>query len=332
MKKLLTSTLFIVFLLTACGGTQPTTTNSASPTAAAGKTGISPATPSSSTPVNIPTDQANCTNSASFVEDVTVADYTTFQAGDAIHKVWRVKNTGSCTWNNQYRLVFVNGDKMGAPDSLPLQTVKPGETLDIAIDMVAPATDAVYRADFEIHTPSGASIPIDQNTILWTIVTVGNATAGSGDVGGSSGGAGLVNSTCAYTTDQSNVDAVIAAINGYRSQNNLPAYTVNPQLTLAAQSHSADMACNNLFVHIGSDNSTPQSRVAATGYIASSVTENVYGSWPPLTGQGVVSWWATDQTDPNHNKNLISISYKEIGVGYSFFNNYGYYVVVFAAP
>jgi uncharacterized protein YkwD len=92
------------------------------------------------------------------------------------------------------------------------------------------------------------------------------------------------------------------------------------------------MACNNLFYHVGSNGSTPQSRVAATGYVASSITENVYGSYPPLTGQGAISWWATDQSDPTHNANLISEKYKEIGVGYAYFNNYGYYVVDFAVP
>jgi uncharacterized protein YkwD len=45
-----------------------------------------------------------------------------------------------------------------------------------------------------------------------------------------------------------------------------------------------------------------------------------------------VSWWAADQIDPRHNENLISTEYVEIGVGYSFFNNYGYYVVDFAKP
>jgi uncharacterized protein YkwD len=92
------------------------------------------------------------------------------------------------------------------------------------------------------------------------------------------------------------------------------------------------MACNSLFVHSGSDGSTPQTRVAAQGYSASSVSENVYGSNPPLDGPGVINWWRTDRTDPTHNQNLLSTTYTEIGVGYSFFNDFGYYVLVFASP
>ena len=231
---------------------------------------------------------------------------------------------------------------MDAPNSTPLSATQPGDTLDIAVDMKAPAEDGAYRADFEIDNPAGVAIPIDQAKTLWAAITVGTATAGSSGTStsvpvstassGGTGSSGLVTSTCAFTTDASRVSDVITAINAYRAQNGIAPYNVNSQLALAAQSHSEDMACNNLFVHTGSDGSTPTSRVAAAGYSASSVTENVYGSFPPLTGQGVVTWWATDQTDPNHNLNLISTKYKDIGVGYSFFNNYGYYVVDFTVP
>ena len=138
--------------------------------------------------------------------------------------------------------------------------------------------------------------------------------------------------TCAYTTDAAKITETVNAINAYRAQNGLPAYTVNELLTKAATAHANDMACNKLFVHTGSNGSTPTTRVAASGYTASSVTENVYGSYPPLSGQGAVDWWKNDKTDIRHNQNLLSTTYTEIGVGYSFFDNFGYYVLVFAAP
>ena len=51
-----------------------------------------------------------------------------------------------------------------------------------------------------------------------------------------------------------------------------------------------------------------------------------------LTGQDAVNWWITDQTDPRHKLNLISDTYIDIGVGYSFFDNFGYYAIVFGTP
>jgi uncharacterized protein YkwD len=335
MKRLFSGMFSLVLLLSACSsaksGTQPPppTSSSANSTSLANST--------------------NCTDAAAFEADVTVPDNTNFKQGDAIHKVWRVKNTGTCAWNSQYTLTFTSGDSLSAPASTPLSATQPGSTLDIAVDLVAPSKDGAYRDDFEIHNPAGAAMPIDQAKTLWVAVTVGTVTAGSGATsstnapagasGGSSnsssggaGATGLLTSTCAFTTDASRVNDVITAINDYRTRNGIPAYTVNPQLTMAAQSHSEDMACNNLFVHAGSDGSSPSSRVAAAGYSASNITENVYGSFPPLSGSDAVTWWATDRTDPDHNLNLISRKYTNIGVGYAFFNNFGYYVVDFASP
>ncbi len=357
MRKLFYASLLMTFLLSACAGkATPAATVAPSTQIPATQVFVTQVPASQASPTQAPataqpvvTNPPGCTDSASFVVDVTVPDNTNFNHGDVIHKVWRVKNSGTCAWNSQYSLVFATGDQMDAPDSTPLSATQPGDTLDIAVDMKAPAEDGAYRADFEIHNPSGVAIPIDQAKTLWAAITVGTARAdssgtstsvpGSGSIPntGSSGtssatGSGLVTSTCAFTVNQSNVNDVVTAINAYRAKNGLPPYNVNAQLTQAAQSHSEDMACNNIFVHTGSDGSTPASRVAAAGYSASNVTENVYGSYPPPTGQGAVNWWATDQTDPNHNLNLISTKYKDIGVGYSFFNNYGYYVVDFAVP
>ena len=338
MRKVLSLFVLFAWILSACGGTPKPTASSQADTPKTSAPATQAKVPSAPTNTAAPSSAGTCTDSAAFVADVTVPDNTLVDQGEAFTKIWRIRNTGTCTWTSAYTLVFASGEQMSAPDSSPLSgQTKPGNALDISVKMTAPSAAASYRADFEIHDPSGKAIPIDQATTLWVIVSVGGSTASSGggvtSTPGSGGGSGsgYASATCAYTISQTNVDAVVAAINTYRSQNGLPAYTVNAQLTEAAQAHGADMACHNLFTHKGSDGSTPASRVAVSGYTASSVSENVYGSYPPLTGQGVVSWWATDQTDPNHNANLVSTKFTEIGVGYAFFNNYGYYVVVFAA-
>jgi uncharacterized protein YkwD len=177
---------------------------------------------------------------------------------------------------------------------------------------------------------------IDNDSRLWVVINVSSEVAGVPTNTQSPGSipvtGGFAAVTCAYTTDAAKVRDTIIAINAYRAQNSLSAYTINEKLNQAADAHANDMACNNLFVHTGSNGSTPASRVTASGYSASFVTENIYGSYPPLSGQGAVDWWKIDQTDPNHNLNLLSKTYTEIGVAYSFFNNYGYYVLVFAKP
>ncbi len=181
---------------------------------------------------------------------------------------------------------------------------------------------------------------INSDSRLWVIINVKTtvaATATSAPVGSSTttavvSGNGFATVNCAYTLDPARVVDVVNAVNAYRTDSGLPAYNVNQQLTLAAQNHANDMACNNLFGHTGSNGSTIASRVVVSGYVAAYVSENVYGSYPPLSGADVVNWWRNDKTDPNHNLNLVSDTFIDIGVGYAFFDNYGYYVIVFATP
>lgn len=84
-------------------------------------------------------------NAAEFVLDVTVPDGTNFAPGASFTKTWRVKNTGAHTWTTAYALVFSSGEKMGAPDSVPLPvSVAPGQSVDISVSMTAPTKADIY--------------------------------------------------------------------------------------------------------------------------------------------------------------------------------------------
>lgn len=298
-----------------------------------------------------PTNAPDCTNSASFVIDLTIPDNTEIIGGTTFTKTWRVLNTGTCIWASDYTLAPYSGERMSAPASVPLALTYPNQTLDISIRLIAPNRLGKYEGYFVIKNAAGKIMKINSDSRLWIVINVksvatatntavpGAATAAplpgavnvTATAGGTSGN-GFATVNCAYVLDPAKVTEVINAVNAYRAQAGLPAYTVSPQLTLAAQAHANDMACDKLFGHTGSNGSTPQSRVVVSGYVASSVTENVYGSYPPLTGQGAVDWWKNDKTDLRHNLNLISDKFVDIGVGYSFFDNFGYYVIIFATP
>jgi uncharacterized protein YkwD len=365
MKKILFNLIGIIVLSLAACSPAATPTNTTTPevpatstTVVATKTpilGTETPTVTASPIVPIPTNPPDCTNAAAFDADVTVPDYTSFNQGETFTKTWRIKNIGTCTWNPDYHIVFSYGEQMDAPFSTSLPVTAPDATAEISLELTAPTGNGEFTSNFELRGPSGETIPIDNGKYLWTTIRVGTVVSptlvasnpGSGAGTGTGTGIGTSSSTggaattgssggtsgsCNYLTDDFKVTVAISAINTYRGQNNVPTYPVNPLLSKAAQQHAVDMACNLLFVHTGSDGSTPASRVAAVGYTASSVTENVYGSYPPLSGQDVVTWWATDQTDVRHNQNLLSTKYTEIGVGYAYYNNYGFYVVDFATP
>ena len=297
-----------------------------------------------------PTNPPDCTNSASFVTDVTIPDNSTVAGGSTFTKTWRISNSGTCVWGPGYTLTHYSDERMGAPDSVSLDITPGGQTVDISVDLVAPNSVGTHRGNFVIKNPAGLIMQIDDDSRLWLIINVAStvtatatATLTPGVANGSvtsttmaantaASNSDFATVTCSFTTDPAKLTAALNAVNAYREKNDLPAYKSNTQLARAAQAHANDMACNSLFGHTGSNKSTPQKRVAASGYMASSMSENVYGSFPPLTGQEVVTWWINDKTDLRHNLNLLSSNYTEIGVGYSFFNNFGYYVLVFAKP
>ena len=299
-----------------------------------------PPTPSIPRPENEP----GCTNSAAFVSDVTIPDNTVIDAGETFTKTWRISNTGTCIWAWDYGLTYYSEERLGAPDVVPLDVTYPGQTVDISVDLTAPNAPGSYRGNFVIENPDGLIMQVGDDSRLWLIISVENTaaptptpTAASSSVSptnasSSTSGTSSVTDECSFATDRAKLTETIDALNVYRAQNGLPAFTVNNLLARAAQRHASDIACNNLFVHTGSDGSTPESRVAETGYKASSMSENVYGSYPPLNGPGVIKWWVDDKTDVRHGQNLLSRTFTEIGVGYAFFDNFGYYVIVFAKP
>jgi uncharacterized protein YkwD len=355
LRKIFTLTLIATIVLAGCNSQTPTEAAVATSTVTQEPTGteapvenpaasetapaVTPSVETPSTPATPvtprPTNDPNCTNSAAFVTDVTIPDNTPLVAGTPFTKTWRVGNTGTCIWGPDYTISYYSDERMAAPPSVPLPLTYPGQNADISIDLVAPNTPGTHRANFVIKNPAGLIMKVNNDSRLWLIINVTleapTATAAAGAPTGSSA-AGLVTSTCAFSSDPANITDTLNAINTYREQNDLPAYTINEQLAKAAQSHANDMACNSLKGHTGSNGSTPESRVKDAGYTYSLVSESIQYSYPPLTGPGVVNYLINDKTDLRHGRNLASDSFTEIGIGYSFFDNFGYYVLVFGTP
>ncbi len=108
----------------------------------------------SSTP---PDDSPSPTcNDSAFVADVTVPDGTNFSAGTSFTKTWRIRNSGSCTWGQDYTFVFVSGDQMGGPNAVGLsRSVAPGHTIDISVNLVSPGSSGSYRGYWRLRTSAG---------------------------------------------------------------------------------------------------------------------------------------------------------------------------------
>ena len=92
---------------------------------------------------------------AQFVADVTVPDGATYAPGATFVKTWRLKNIGTCTWTTAYSLVFVSGDKLGAPSAVNLPSnVAPGGTVDVSVNMTAPSAGGHYVGYWQLRNAS----------------------------------------------------------------------------------------------------------------------------------------------------------------------------------
>lgn len=120
---------------------------------------------------------------AQFVADVTVPDGTKFNPDTAFKKTWRLKNIGTCAWNaNDVSMIFDSGAQMGAPASVALpSTVAPGSTVDISVDMKAPAAAGRYIGYWKLKSAQGTifGIGVNANKAWWVeINVVGSTTSG----------------------------------------------------------------------------------------------------------------------------------------------------------
>jgi len=86
------------------------------------------------------------------------------KAGQNFQKTWTLINTGTCTWDSSYRLVFAFGDQMAAANEIqPLvrNTIPPGSSLTIYINMRAPSDSGQYSAAWSWLTGNGDTVFFD---------------------------------------------------------------------------------------------------------------------------------------------------------------------------
>ena len=120
------------------------------------------------TPVQVlPTQQATTSlgdacNNAVFEGDVTIPDGSVLKPGEDFTKIWAIRNSGNCTWDEGYKLVFIGGDTAIDPvnyvfgkKGTDTDFVSPDEGVNIGIPLTAPLAEGKYTGTWRMQTDSG---------------------------------------------------------------------------------------------------------------------------------------------------------------------------------
>ncbi len=114
---------------------------------------------------------------ATFIKDVTFPDNSVIAAGTDFTKTWRLKNDGQTTWTADYELIFSNGNAMDGKAASKIGfVVKPGETIDLSVDLKSPLNSGEYKGEWMLRTPAGKIFGVGDKAdkTFWVIINVEN--------------------------------------------------------------------------------------------------------------------------------------------------------------
>jgi hypothetical protein len=94
-----------------------------------------------------------CTNVLSFIDDLTILDGSIVAPGEMLDKRWQVENSGTCNWDERYRLRLIAGSNLGSPSELALYPARSGTPAEIRIMFTAPEEAGPYRSAWQAYGP-----------------------------------------------------------------------------------------------------------------------------------------------------------------------------------
>jgi hypothetical protein len=103
----------------------------------------------------VPTSTPVCVNGLTFASDATIPDGTVVSAGSSLDKQWLVQNSGSCNWDDRYRVRLISGDPLGAAAEQSLYPARAGSQATLRIVFTAPADAGDYVSEWQAFDFNG---------------------------------------------------------------------------------------------------------------------------------------------------------------------------------
>jgi arginine/lysine/histidine transporter system substrate-binding protein len=95
--------------------------------------------------------------------------------GQPFTKGWRMRNNGTCTWTSGYVMAFSSGNvpaaQMGGQPIPVTKDVKPGETFDFQVNLIAPIVPGTYQGFWNVNNAQNGKF----GETVWVGITVPGA-------------------------------------------------------------------------------------------------------------------------------------------------------------
>jgi uncharacterized protein YkwD len=125
------------------------------------------------------------------------------------------------------------------------------------------------------------------------------------------------NASASQVPKRTLVRATLCVLNAERTRRDLRPLRLSDKLSTAARNHSRAMVRQKFFSHDSLDGRSFVDRIRSTGYLSGAsswaVGENIaYGSGSRSSARSIGSAW---MNSPPHRANILSKSFREIGIG-----------------
>lgn len=102
----------------------------------------------------------------------TIPDGSKVEVGLTFKKIWTFKNVGTCTWTQEFSLVWQQGEAFGTKGTVPFADftdvdILPGEHLRVEVSMLAPAQEGTYKGYWMLRSDAGLLFGLGPNGTAW---------------------------------------------------------------------------------------------------------------------------------------------------------------------
>ena len=100
-----------------------------------------------------------CSNNA-FEGDITIPDGSVIKGGEDFQKIWKIRNTGTCLWDDGFTLVYIGGSSPDLdPPNFKFKSagdfVSSGEAVNIAVNLTTPCAIGQFEGHWRMQNDQG---------------------------------------------------------------------------------------------------------------------------------------------------------------------------------